>query len=237
MARPTARYVGTGAGELVPDLPESLKTDLRRCLDQKFSVDQGAAARAFAKGAGEADWRDANPSDGTIGALVAAAYRAKVELHQSKSTAVRKEDLDAEFSDLMRSLDELPRKLTSISLPLLRLLPVEADFDDVASRIQELVLQLQQSEARVARAGNKWKPSEVESRAAKHLARDVLDTFETDGLPLGNSVSADGTQSLLIQVLQVLGKAAELRRAPHTWKKDVMSAKAAKGTVKGCGEN
>lgn len=237
MARPAARYVGTGSGELIPALPASLKAELRRCLNQKFSVEQVSAARAFAEGAGEADWREADPSDGTIGALVAAGYRAKVELHRSKSTSVSKEDLGAELSDLRRSLDELSRKLTSISRPLLRLLPVEADCDDVASRIKELVLYLQESKARVAKAGNKRKPSEVASRAAKHLARDVLDTFEADGLPLGNSVSADGTQSLLIEVLKVLGQAAGLERAAHTWKKDVMAAKAAKGALRGSGKN
>lgn len=227
MTRPKARYVGDGAGVLVPGLPESLKAEVRRLLPQKYSAEEVGEQRDFSQGS-RPDWRQAHPSDGVVAALMSVAYDAKASLDQSRRTAISKEELAAEFADLKRDLEHVAGKLTSISLPLLRLLPNEADFLGVADQIDQLVLHLRQANGRVANANDKKKASEVASRAAKHLARDVLDIFEADGLPLGNSVSASGTPSLLIRVLAVLGPPAGLERPPHTWKRDVMAAKAAK---------
>lgn len=162
---------------------------------------------------------------------MSAAYKTKVRLDRRRRLSVSKQDLRAEYNDLLICLEPTALKLRSISLPLSRLLPIDADAIDLAERIEEFAKQVRESEMQVVNSKDKETEAVFRSRLERQLARDVIDILQADGLPVAASVSAAGTQSLLVAVLKALGDEVGLHVASNTWKNAaaaVVSARNAK---------
>ncbi len=210
MARGKAQYMGSGAGDLIPDFSDSLKQKLR-----EFYPELGVVS----------DQYFGHPADEFVAHVLAEAWWAKSTINFT-TYDIKKKDIDAEWHDLLNRLEVLDERLRQISPDLDRLFGVDADPLGTADKIRELIPFVKNAQPLIDRLPKAKTPSEKSHAIAVEMSIRVLRVLRDYGISpaatAGNDIT--GTVSTAIQILKSIGDDMGLHFAETTWRSVINDA-------------
>ena len=210
MAFAKAEYKGNGAGEMIPDFSDKLKSTLR-----SYYPDQDA----------ESDETFGHPADGFVNHVLNEAWWAKSEL-DSQTFDITKQQIRAEQADIMKVLSDAHCKLRSLSPDFDRLLGVDADVWGCAAKIKELIGQVEHAKQRIDLLPTARKPADKQHAMAVEMAVRVLRVLKSYEIkPSATCGSHFSYTSDAVQILKAIGDDIGLVLADLTWRDTIIKAK------------
>lgn len=211
MPTETAKYIGSGAGDLIQDFSIKTRGKLRAYYPDKNA---------------EEDPDFGHPADDFVNSIIGIAWSAKSAMHwiryDSSKGEIRAEQ--KHFLKLLKSTSDRARKL---SPDFNRLLGIDAAPLGCADNIDELIRYVEATEAHIERLPDKisaTKPQQKERRIAVLLSKEIIRYIKTYGLSIGATADDYGAISDAISILKILGEDIGLERSVDTWKSIVAEA-------------
>lgn len=210
MTTAKAQYKGDGAGKLLPDFSDKLKSILRN-----FYPDQNA----------ESDETFGHPADGFVSHILAEAWWAKSTLDDQKYD-ITKQQIRAEHADLLKVLSNAHDKLLTLSPDFDRLLGVDADVLGCASKIKELLAHVQCANQLIDQLPTVKRSVEKQNAVAVEMSVRVLRVLKSYGIsPAATGDSYFGYTSDAVQILKAIGDDIGVVLADSTWRDTILDAK------------
>lgn len=217
-------------GTLIPDFGDDVRCALRKLYKPHFNVKQIAAARDFAHGSGDPNWRTAEAADELISELLAAAYPLKVKLHRYQNLSLKKGDLKAEYTDLQKTLQASSTKLRSVSAELDQLLDSDADPLGVAESVDALLAIIERASPRVTMAHDRKTDRVFDNQVGLRLIAALTPVCLAHGLRTAASAQEGRQPSKFVKATKLIANAMGLALAEKTW---VNIASQARGRKQG----
>ena len=166
-----------------------------------------------------------HPADEWSNYLISASWSAISTMRWIR-LRLTKEKLLAEQTDLLKTLNLVVSKLSSVSLDLDKLFGVDADVLGARDKIKELIPFVEASGATVAKLPRAKKRAEADHDAAIEMAVRVLRILRNHGIePAATADKIYQHFSDAVSILKLIGDELQLPLDETTWRRVISQAK------------
>jgi hypothetical protein len=183
-------------------------------LSEQIANDSEEFDEAFSKAAGI-------DSAGEFANRIFAATDWAASMIQQMAEEINNEVLEAEYNELLRTLENASEKLKKISPRLDQLIHPNAEPENVAYQIEKIVDYIKTAKPFIEEMQRAKRPEQMKIPIAVEMIKQIFGVLEEYGF----DPTAKENQSKIVKILQPIGTEICLDYDPQTWKRRIREAK------------